>query len=42
MTAELHVIEAGPHGGFLGATPEDAEIMAEARRRTYSAWGVST
>ena len=42
VTAELHVVEAGPHGGFLGAAPEDAEIMAEARRFTYSAWGVVT
>lgn len=42
VKAELHVVEAGPHGGFLGAAPEDAEIMAEARRFTYSAWGVAT
>jgi acetyl esterase/lipase len=42
VTAELYVMEAGPHGGFLGASPEDAEIMAEARRFTYSAWGVPT
>ncbi|WP_436054231.1 alpha/beta hydrolase fold domain-containing protein [Phenylobacterium sp. LjRoot225] len=40
VTAELHVMEAGPHGGFMGAAPEDAEIMAEARRFTYSAWGI--
>jgi acetyl esterase/lipase len=32
VDAELHVIEAAPHGGFLGAAPEDAEIAAEVRR----------
>jgi monoterpene epsilon-lactone hydrolase len=30
--AELHVLEAAPHGGFLGMAPEDAEIAAEIRR----------
>ncbi len=30
--AELHVLEAAPHGGFLGMAPEDAEIAAEVRR----------
>lgn len=29
--AELHVLEAAPHGGFLGMAPEDAEIAAEVR-----------
>ena len=32
VSAELHVLEAAPHGGFLGAAPEDAEIAAEVRR----------
>jgi epsilon-lactone hydrolase len=32
VEAELHVLEAAPHGGFLGAAPEDAEIGAEIRR----------
>ncbi len=32
IEAELHVIEAGPHGGFFGSAPEDAEITAELRR----------
>src|SRR6202007_6957 len=40
VPAELHVMEAGPHGGFMGAAPEDREIMAEVRRFTYSAWGL--
>jgi len=29
IKAELHVWEAMPHGGFGGATPEDAEIVEE-------------
>ena len=39
---------SGPSAGvalnlkLLGAAPEDAEIMAEARRFTYSARGVAT
>lgn len=32
VETELHVLEAAPHGGFLGAAPEDAEIGAEIRR----------
>ncbi|WP_436735675.1 alpha/beta hydrolase [Streptomyces sp. BBFR102] len=32
VTAELHVFEAMPHGGFGGVTPEDDELRAEARR----------
>ncbi|MGI3224244.1 alpha/beta hydrolase fold domain-containing protein [Streptomyces sp. GTA36] len=32
VPAELHVFEAMPHGGFGGATPEDDELRAEARR----------
>ena len=32
VEAELHVLEAAPHGGFLGMAPEDAEIAAEVRR----------
>ncbi|MET8978050.1 alpha/beta hydrolase [Streptomyces sp. NPDC004539] len=30
--AELHIMEAAPHGGFFGITPEDREIEGEARR----------
>ena len=41
VQAELHVSEASPHGGFMGANaPEDAEIMAECRRFVRQAWGV--
>ena len=32
IVAELHVIEAGPHGGFFGTAPEDEEIVQELRR----------
>ena len=42
IAADLHVTEAGPHGGFMGAgAPEDAQILAECRRFVYSAWGVT-
>jgi acetyl esterase/lipase len=41
VAAELHVSEASPHGGFMGAgAPEDAEIIAECRRFMFEAWGV--
>ena len=29
VSAELHVFEAMPHGGFLGGTPEDLELSGE-------------
>lgn len=32
VEAELHVLEAAPHGGFLGMAPEDRELDAEVRR----------
>jgi acetyl esterase/lipase len=42
VRAELHVAEASPHGGFMGANaPEDAEVMAECRRFVHSAWGIT-
>ena len=31
VEAELHVLEAGPHGGFMGLAPEDHELDAEIR-----------
>jgi monoterpene epsilon-lactone hydrolase len=31
-TAELHVFEAAPHGGFFGTAPEDAELFGEVRQ----------
>ena len=40
VAAELHVMEAGSHGGFLGIAPEDMEIADECRRFTYAAWCV--
>ena len=42
VRAELHVAEASPHGGFMGANaPEDAEVLAECRQFIYSAWGIT-
>ncbi|HLN18295.1 MAG TPA: alpha/beta hydrolase [Acidimicrobiales bacterium] len=32
VPAELHVLEAAPHGGYFGLAPEDAEIEREVRR----------
>jgi acetyl esterase/lipase len=31
VAAELHVLEAAPHGGFFGLAPEDAELTDEIR-----------
>jgi epsilon-lactone hydrolase len=39
VPAELHVLEAGPHGGFWGQAPEDAEIAADVRRFLDAHWG---
>ena len=42
VRAELHVAEASPHGGFMGANaPEDAEVITECRQFVYSAWGIA-
>ena len=38
IPAELHVTEAGGHGGFLGRAPEDQEILAEVRRFAETHW----
>lgn len=38
VSAELHVFEAMPHGGFSGSTPEDRELEAEVRRFIRSNW----
>lgn len=38
VAAELHVTEAGPHGGFMGTAPEDRELMGEVRRFCREAW----
>jgi epsilon-lactone hydrolase len=32
IEAELHVLEAAPHGGFYGSAPEDAALAKEVRR----------
>jgi monoterpene epsilon-lactone hydrolase len=40
VSAELHVAEASPHGGFMGQAPEDREILAECRRFINEAWRV--
>lgn len=41
VEAELHVAEASPHGGFMGAgAPEDAEVIEECRRFMHMAWGL--
>lgn len=41
VVAELHVSEASPHGGFMGANaPEDNEILGECRNFVRSAWNV--
>jgi len=38
VPAELHVTEAGGHGGFMGRAPEDQEILAEVRRFAETHW----
>ncbi len=38
VAAELHVTEAGPHGGFMGTAPEDRELMGEIHRFCREAW----
>ncbi|NII55327.1 alpha/beta hydrolase [Luteibacter sp. SG786] len=38
VSAELHVFEAMPHGGFGGATPEDRELQQEIVRFVERCW----
>ncbi|MYM61917.1 alpha/beta hydrolase fold domain-containing protein [Pseudomaricurvus sp. HS19] len=39
IPAELHVVEAAPHGGFVGSgAPEDLALMAECRNFVASVW----
>lgn len=38
IPAELHVTEAGGHGGFMGRAPEDQEILSEVRRFADTHW----
>ena len=37
IPAELHIVEAAPHGGFFGA-PEDAELDREVRDYIDAHW----
>jgi acetyl esterase/lipase len=41
VRAELHVTEAGGHGGFMGTAPEDLDLMAECRRFCDEAWALA-
>ena len=41
VQAELHITEAGGHGGFMGTAPEDHELMAECKRFCDAAWGIA-
>jgi epsilon-lactone hydrolase len=39
VEVELHIYEAGPHGGFFGAgAPEEQEMAAEIRRFVEACW----
>jgi acetyl esterase/lipase len=38
VPAELHIMEAAGHGGFLGAAPEDREIEAEMKAFAERHW----
>ena len=38
VTAELHIFEAMPHGGFGGGTPEDLELQQEISRFVQLRW----
>jgi monoterpene epsilon-lactone hydrolase len=38
IPAELHVLEAAPHGWFFGTAPEDAELDAEIKRFVDEHW----
>ncbi|MBY8862314.1 alpha/beta hydrolase [Nocardia sp. CA2R105] len=38
VEAELHILEAMPHGGFFGTAPEDAEVDQLVRRFVDSHW----
>jgi acetyl esterase/lipase len=40
VSAELHITEAGPHGGFMGTAPEDQELLVECKRFCDAAWGI--
>jgi acetyl esterase/lipase len=42
VPAELHVIEAAGHGGFLGMAPEDRELDNEIRRFVTDRWAAGS
>ena len=39
IPAELHILEAAPHGSFGGGSPEEAELDREMRRFCEKWWG---
>jgi acetyl esterase/lipase len=39
VSAELHVFEAMPHGGFMGGTPEESDLAEEMTRFVRARWG---
>ena len=41
IEAELHILEAGGHGGFLGQAPEDAAIQREIQGFMRRHWGAA-
>ena len=41
VAAELHVLEAAPHGGFFGAAPEDDQLWREIRQFAERHWSAS-
>ncbi|MGF7147453.1 acetyl esterase/lipase [Sphingomonas zeicaulis] len=38
VPVDLHIFEAMPHGGFMGGTPEDQELVAETVRFVAAHW----
>ena len=38
IPAELHLLEAAPHGGFFRTSPEELELEAEVRRFVVEKW----
>ena len=40
VRAELHITEAGPHGGFMGTAPEDMELIGKCRRFCREVWKI--
>ena len=40
--AELHVLEAAPHGGFFGHAPEEAELFEDMRQFAERCWNTGS